>query len=143
MCDAGSTVTDIWTVLVPALVVILGWGVVHFSSKRKDLQNRKREVVSKYLIDAYRGIENCCGRGIGSELTTDQKRVIEQAVADVQLFGSASQITLVKKFIESMNASSYGDPRSLLVILRNDLRKELGLSAASDDSSDIVHWRLL
>ena len=147
MCAAEPTTIEFWKILIPTLIptviAIISWVVVHFLSKRKDLQNKRKEIISKYLIDAYRNIENCCGRGEGHSLTAAQKAGIEQAIADVQLFGSTSQITLAKNFIESMNASSYGDPRNLLAKFRNDLRRELNLSAASDDSNDIVHWRLL
>ena len=143
MCDGEATTIEFWKILVPTLIAIFSWVIAHFSSKWKDLQNRRKEIISKYLIDAYRSIENCCGRGEGISLTPEQKTGIEQAVADVQLFGSTYQATLVKKFIDLMNTTAYADPRTLLVTLRNDLRKELGLPTASDDSNDIVHWRLL
>jgi len=139
MCAAETTTIEFWKILIPTLIAIFSW----WAAKKKDLQNKRKEIISKYLIDAYRNIDNCCGRGEGVSLTAEQKKGIEQAIADVQLFGSSSQIALAKKFIESMNANSSGDPRNLLATLRNDLRKELGLPAASDDLNDIVHWRLL
>jgi hypothetical protein len=132
---------EFWKIIIPTIIAVLGWATLHILSKRKDLHHRRKEIITNYLIEAYRNIENGCGRN--EMISEEHKRKMEQAIADIQLFGSPKQIDKAKEFTERMNKNAQGDPRSLLAILRNDLRNELGLERASDDPSDIHHWRLL
>lgn len=129
------------SVIVSAVIIVIGWGAVHRLAQNREIDSKRREVITGYLIEAYRNIENGCGRG--SLVTEDQKRAMEKAIGDIQLFGSTEEIKAAKKFTETMNKESYGDPRELLALLRNDLRKELKLPEASNEPEDIIHWRLM
>lgn len=120
--------------VVASLIIVIGWGVVHYLAVQRDVKNKKREVITGYLIEAYRNIEDSCGRG--PQLTEDRKRKMEKAIADIQLFGSKDQVEATKRFTETMNKDSYADPRDLLVGLRNELRKELELEIASSNPKD-------
>jgi hypothetical protein len=126
--------------VVASLIIVIGWGVVHYLAEQRDVKNKKREIITGYLIEAYRNIEDGCGRG--PQLTEDRKRKMEKAIADIQLFGSKDRVEVTKRFTETMNKDSYADPRDLLIDLRNELRKELELETASSSPEDIIHWRL-
>jgi hypothetical protein len=68
------------------------------------------------------------------------RQELESAVADIQLFGSAEQITLVRKFAEEFAAERSAGLEDLLESLRADLRKELDLGISP---AKIVHLRIL
>ncbi len=130
---------ELWKLLISSIIIIGGWKAVDWFSKERDMKNKQREVILLYLIEAYRGIEDACGR---DSLSVDQKTRLERAIADVQLFGLTHQIQAAKEFTERMNKSSNDDPRFLLAVLRYDLRHELNLPKSSCDPQDIIHWRL-
>jgi hypothetical protein len=94
----------------------LGWYIAYRTTVRRDQLAKKRDLRIQYLIDAYRRLESAANR------TNAQTQELESAVADIQLFGSAEQITLVRKS------------------LRADLRKELDLGISP---AKIVHLRIL
>ena len=123
------------------LLALLGWLVVHYFNSNRDRNNKKRDLRTGYLIEAYRNIEKACGHK--GYLPAKLNREMESAIADVQLFGSKHQIELARRFTDSMNKDSFADPRSLLVILRSNLREELNLEQVSIDPNDIFHWRLI
>lgn len=129
---------EFWKILIPAFIIVIGWWAVDWFSKTRDVENKRREIISLYLIEAYRNIEDGCGRCV----TNEQKRKMEKAIADVQLFGSKSEIEAAKKFADNMNNNHFGDPRELLVLLRTNLRRELKLEQALEDPKDIIHWRI-
>ena len=52
-------------------------------------------------------------------------RDLEAATADIQLFGTESQIREVKAFLQQWEAQNRGDLDDLLRDLRDDLRREL------------------
>lgn len=128
-----------WSFITSSLLVIIGWGITYYFANKQISKVRQKEVITNYLIEAYRNVEEVCGR---DSLSDAQKRNVEKSVADIQLFGTLKQIKLAKDFTEEMNKSQYSDPRKLLIILRNDLRDELNIELASTNSSDIIHWRL-
>jgi hypothetical protein len=132
-----------WSIIISSLVTILvaiiGWSISYYITNNQIQKSKQKEVITGYLVEAYRQIEDVCAR---DSLTNDQKRNVEKAVADIQLFGTRNQIKLTKNFTEEMNKNSESDPRKLLIVLRNDLRIELGIEPASTDFNDIIHWRL-
>jgi len=128
-----------WSIIISSLVAIIGWGIGYYITNDQIQKAKQKEVITGYLVEAYRKIEDVCAR---DSLTNEQKRNVEKAVADIQLFGTSNQIKLTKEFTEEMNKNSFSDPRKLLIILRNDLRIELGIEPASIDFNDIIHWRL-
>ncbi|MFQ3591417.1 MAG: hypothetical protein SNJ67_14115, partial [Chloracidobacterium sp.] len=74
---------------MPALVAVIGWFVAHHFSARRDLGNRRREQVTKYLLEAYRRLEKGSNPRDPRETWND----IESAIADIQLLlGSPEQV---------------------------------------------------
>ena len=108
---------------VPLLVAVLGWWSVHRLNARRDRQNKIRELRTRYLVDACRtltrvGLEKDC---------VPLARELEDAVSDIYLFGTSSQVQLVKAYVLEMSQNNSGALTDLIMDLRNDLRRELDL----------------
>ena len=43
--------------LVTVIVAVVGWIIAHYFTSRRDLSNKRREIQTSYLIDAYRKID--------------------------------------------------------------------------------------
>jgi DNA-binding transcriptional regulator YdaS (Cro superfamily) len=60
--------------------------------------------------------------------TEEQARDFESAITDIQLLGSSEKIAETVKFLEAHAAGRSVTIDAVLSLLRQDLRKELGLS---------------
>jgi len=112
------------TFLLPTVVAIVSWFVGSWLSVRRDRANKRREMRVQYLIEAYRRLEAAGHRPLVPPYSTD----MESAIADIQLFGSPTQVTAARKFAFEMAEQGQASLDDLLADLRSDLRKEL-------------HWR--
>jgi len=119
---------------VPALVAIAGWLAGHHFNSKRDIANRRKEQVTKFLLDAYRKMEKSANPR-KPELTWDD---MESAVADIQLLGSPEQVDLAVDFARQMAAKNIAHPHPLLRSLRESLRSELDLLPVK---SEITHLR--
>ncbi|MFI4940891.1 MAG: hypothetical protein ACHP7O_11200, partial [Burkholderiales bacterium] len=101
--------------------------VAHQFNVYRDRKNKRRDMIVQYLLEAYRRLESAAHR----EKTEEQAIAFESAVADIQLLGTFMQISAMVKCANAL-ASSGGTGTTIdevLRVLRNNLRKELGLSA--------------
>lgn len=73
-------------------------------------------------IQAWERLEKASNRQDNS-YNTD----IETAIADIQLFGTKRQIELAQQFAEEIARNKESSTLELLILLREDLRKELRL----------------
>ena len=121
--------------LIPLFSAILGGLLVHFLTIYRDRTNKRRDQRIGYLIEAYRCLESCANRNSGFDLTK-----IEPAIADIQLFGSSTQVKLVQEFIFEFERKKNGSLDGLLENLRTDLRNELRLPSVD---KKIFHLRIL
>jgi hypothetical protein len=107
--------------LLAALGAVLGrvWGV------RSEAVSRRRELRVVALIEAWRKVERASMRG-------DAERMLglEEALADIQLFGTPSQVARAASVVRSMNDGTRGTDGlgELLQALREELRGELHLA---------------
>lgn len=108
--------------ILTALGAVAGWFIVHVLENRRARESQRRELITKFLIDAYRRLERCAVRSGGSDPND-----MEPAIADVQLFGSANQVALAQKFAMQLAAEGNADLDELLISLREELRRELRL----------------
>jgi hypothetical protein len=115
-----------WGIIVPSLLIILGWFIVNWLAARRELRSKKREVRIQYLIEAYRSIASGANRG--AKTSHEQKLAIESAIEDIQLLGDASQVSALNRMIESGNP----DFTEVLESLRQELRRELNLENITD-----------
>ena len=107
---------------------------------KRDIENKKREIKIEYLINVYRNIEKSSGypaMNFSQSTEKDIKRAedLEQALADIQLFGSIYQIREARNSCEkAIPTPDKSDPNlmksvwradDLLLDIRRELRKEL------------------
>jgi len=120
-----------WTLfcqlLVTALVSFGGAWVAHIFAGNRDRLNKRRDQRITFLIEAYRRIEFISNR---PEIADPEP--MESAFADLQLFGSAHQVSLTQKFISDFASTKTGSGNELLRELRKDLRAELDLEPVPD-----------
>jgi len=123
------TNTELWanalvaacSALMGAGVAALGWRVAHRHDMTRDQLAKRREMRLQFLIDAYRRLEFVSNRPI-SPGTSEE---FERAIADIQLFGSASQVALARQFALEFARDGTAPLDPLLSMLREDLRQEL------------------
>ena len=119
------------TMLAP-LVAVIGWFVAHQFNVFRDRQNKRRDLIIQYLLEAYRRLEAAANR----EKTDEQAAAFESAIADIQLLGSIQQISATIKYLRAHSSTDGAVIDDVLCLLRNDLRRELGL--ASVESNPLI-----
>jgi len=114
-------------ILVPALVALTVVALAHYFTLKREAANKRREQRIGYLIAAYRGLSKGNNHPRLYEVADD----LEQAVSDIQLFGTPEQIQLAQAFGDQLGRTQEADLDELLFELRNSLRKELGQKPVS------------
>jgi hypothetical protein len=104
------------------LAGIVSWFIVHQFAMTRDRVNKIRDLRTKYLIEAFQKLER------NSNRSTVDKIEFESVLSDIQLFGSAQEAELARKFINEFSRSNDASLNDLLHLLRANLRKELRLS---------------
>ncbi len=99
---------------------MLGWFILHWFAKRRDLANKQKELRINYLIEAWRKLEFAANRK-----DFDRVEYLERPIADIQLFGTARQIEIALEFANDIVANRASDLQGVLEELRNSLREEL------------------
>jgi hypothetical protein len=120
---------QIVTVLISALLAVLGWLVAYVSTIRRDRLTKQRDLRTQYLLDAYRRLE---GAGNRRNPSADEEKALESAVADIQLLGSAEQVQLARIFALEFAKNGQASLDPLLESLRLDLRSELALATIDE-----------
>ncbi len=118
-------------ILIPVtatIVIMLGWGVVHYLSAIREKNNKIREMRIQYLISAYRVLFRV---GVDRSIAKNAKEC-ENAIADIQLLGTIEQIALAERYTKEISENGSADLTAIIKVLRRDLRKELSLAKASD-----------
>jgi hypothetical protein len=110
------------------LVAALGWWAAHYLSSRRDLANERRKLRISYLLEAYRKLEGASNR----EDLRQHWASFESAIADIQLLGSAHQVSLARQFAAEMAKNRTAPLDELIFDLRQSLRSELELEPVSE-----------
>ena len=110
--------------IVPALVAVVGWFAAHQFNVYRDRQNKRRDLRVQFLLDAYRRLESAANRPMKTE---EQTLAFESAVADIQLLGTAEQVSATIDYLREHASGDGAQIDEVLRLLRNDLRKEIGL----------------
>jgi len=105
-----------------AVVAVIGWLIAHRLNVRRDLANKRRDLITSYLLDAYRRLEAAANR---EDKTEAQAVAFESAIADIQLIGSPKEVQAISDWLDAHGSSSIDQ---VLSSLRDDLRQELGLA---------------
>jgi len=90
--------------IVTVLVALVGWFAVHRLTAWRDRVNHKRKISTDFLIKAFQNLANAANR----EPSPQYFRDMEAAIADIQLFGSTSQIKMIETFTKSAGAPAKG-----------------------------------
>ncbi|MGA8541207.1 MAG: hypothetical protein WB566_17020 [Terriglobales bacterium] len=112
-------------IFIPALVALAIVALTHFFTVRREIASRRREQRIGYLVSAFRGLSKANNHPRLYEVADD----LEQAISDIQVFGTPEQVQLAQRFGEELGKTQEAELDSLLTELRNSLRKELGLEA--------------
>ncbi len=109
--------------LIPTLVTVLVAIVGYCFAYQQITEQKKKDIITKYLIEAWTKLVNASQRGINNPYKQD----IEASIAAIMLFGDKEQNRLAKEFMHKLNQGHNADLTELLQQLRQDLRKELNL----------------
>ncbi|MGP8247709.1 MAG: hypothetical protein ACLQVN_24755 [Bryobacteraceae bacterium] len=120
--------------LVAVVVAMVGWFAGSWLNAGRDRVNKLREIRLQYEIATYRMLALAAQRK--PEPGSRYFRDMEAAVADIQLFGTESQVRGVDAFLREFRAKGKGSFNDLLRDLRSNLRKELELAPVASD----VQW---
>lgn len=116
------------TLGVPAAIAVVGWIVGHWLNSRRELSNRRREARLKGLEAAYTRLAMAANR----DWTDEHKLEFEKFVAEIQLYGTPRQVTLMTQLVEAFDRHDMSISfDSLLEDLRNTLRAELRMEAVT------------
>ena len=124
---------EILTLSITILLAVASWTVVHLLSRRREIEQKKRELRVKYLRDAYLKLANVADRGNLQQNIED----IQDAFNDIQLFGEEAQIGLIGQFIEEAKSGGSPSINELFKELRNEIRQHIGLK-----SIDAYRWSI-
>lgn len=118
--EMASTVVPLAAALVGTVV---GGFVGHLTARRRDSLNSRRDNRVEYLLNAYRALESSAGRN----LSVEAGGLFERALGDVLLLGTPDQCEMANEIMLRFAGNETAHIDSLLVSLRSELRRELGL----------------
>ncbi|MDD5299359.1 MAG: hypothetical protein PHD65_02575 [Gallionella sp.] len=119
-----------WGLIIPSIIVILGWLVGYHMETSRDLENKRREQRVEMLTKAFQSLAKAYNHD-----PSDVKEDVQSALIAVQLLGSQTQAERIKFFvkrIENKEGWSWSDYDKIVEDLRNDLRHELDLPEIKD-----------
>lgn len=113
-------------IIVPVVVAIVLLAIRMFVLLRvrhkRQRENRQETERLKFLVIAYRSLA-----GSFTPATTEHRSQMEEALADVVLFGSIQQVELAAVCVQALTRGEPVDYQPLIEALRTDLRTQLGL----------------
>jgi hypothetical protein len=112
-------------VAVPALVALAVVALTHSFTIYRDRENKRREQRIGYLVSVFRALSKANHHPRLFEIAGE----VEQAVVDIQLFGTPEQVRLAKRFATELAIAHGANIDELLNELRDSLRRELGREA--------------
>jgi hypothetical protein len=115
-------------IIVPVAVALALLGVRLFVLMRlrakRQREARQEAERLKFLVVAYRSLA-----GSFTPATAEHRAQMEEALADVVLFGSIAQVELAAHAAQALIRGEPVDFQPLIDLLRTDLRAQLGLDA--------------
>ena len=126
-------VTSNWWPFVSPFVLaffgaVVGALITHQFSSRRDVSNKKRELIVRNLIEAYEAFDSSTLRDPMEEMLA-----VESAVAKLQLFGDQKIINLTHEFCDEMSKSGSQNIDRLMKEIRRQIRLELELPSTDSD----------
>ncbi len=134
----GDKDVEVIKILLPFLTwmsVAIGWVVTHYLTKRRDIENEKRKIRTQYLVNVFRFLATSISN---RDISKEDWRKFEDTVSDIQLFGTPSQIILLKEITDQIVLGNPFELDPLLNDIRGHLRKDLGLEVVD---GNVLHLR--
>ncbi|WP_152220962.1 hypothetical protein [Pseudomonas sp. SCB32] len=117
-------------VSISAIVALLVALSTHHLTSTRDQKNKRREQRAGYLINTFRVFSRMSNHPAIHEISLE----IENAISDIQLFGTKEQINEVQKIVTDLAINKEdSDLNKILTLLRDDLREELGAEPITGD----------
>lgn len=114
------------TIIVPVAVAVTLIGIRLFIllrvRQRRQRENRQETERLRSLVVAYRSLA-----GSFTPATAEHRLQIEEALADIVLFGTVRQVELAAACANAIVGGEQPDTQALAAELRADLRQQLGL----------------
>jgi hypothetical protein len=121
-----ADVSLLQTGLVSLGSALVGGAFVHFLAGRRDKEAKRRELVTKHLIDIWNDLDIA-----GNPKSFADSTRMERAISNIQLFGTEQMIKMARANALEFSAKGKTDNLEILSSLRDELRTELGLSPTS------------
>jgi hypothetical protein len=116
-----------WSTPVISFCAAIGGGfVAHFLSLFRDRSTKRRELVTKYLVEIWNDLD-----AAGNPKDKSDSVRMERAISNIQLFGTEEMIRTARANALEFSAKGTTDNLQLLDLLRSQLRSELGLTPTS------------
>jgi hypothetical protein len=116
---------DYIKILGTIVTAVLGWVIGHYFTTKRDVSLKRREISLGHLINAYRILTNDISH---RPETKEGNEKLETILSDIQLFGTEKQVQLSKELIDVVASGGEFPLDPLINDLRDDLRKQIGLS---------------
>jgi len=117
-------------IIITIGLTVLGWLIAHHFTSKRNINNKRRELATEYLINTYRILTHDISN---RELDEKANISFENILSDIQLFGSKEQVTLARQLALDLSNGKTVELDSLIRSLRNDLRSELNLNQINED----------
>lgn len=105
---------------------VVGGFVVHRFTLRREILSAQRTQRVAFLLDTYRRLSDVSNNGSG--MTQQQERDLESSLRDIMLLGDSDEIAAAHRFIVDFAQNREGILDPVIVALRNNLRRELGVA---------------
>jgi hypothetical protein len=107
----------------------IGALATHLFALAREKRQKRRDLKLSHLIEAWRNIS------LGSQNHLDietRAPALERGIADINLFGSRSQIELARAAAIAIVEKGEANTTEILNSVRSDIRQELGLENVKD-----------
>jgi hypothetical protein len=131
-------------IIATLLFTLFGWFVNSFLNNQRDIANKRTELKIKYLLNAYYRFENAYNRM--SETSKGRaawfvfKKYQESAIGAVAVLSDQATVDEVNSWLLNVRrVDQFDSTANVILALRREIRKELGLAPIPDDKLNIPY----
>ena len=111
--------------VVGGIIVASGWFVDSKSNKDLSIENERRQLMTRYLIEASRNIADASHRDLDAHY--EKRMALEGAISDEWLLESPEETKLARKIANNLKSPNGVDFTELLKKLRQELHLKKNL----------------
>jgi len=115
---------DYIKIITTIILAVIGWIIGHLLTNRINQKQKRRELSTEHLVNAYRILTNEISHRVE---TKERSLKLENILSDIQLFGSSIQVEMARELANEVAQGDSFELDLLINSLRDDLRKQLGL----------------